>query len=38
VALQGGGEEYLLEEPLPFGAKQRRPAVSNADTDPEEPS
>jgi hypothetical protein len=33
VALQGSGEEYLLEESLPFGAEQRRQAVSRKDSD-----
>jgi cell division initiation protein len=32
VALHGGGEGYLLEEPLPFGAGQRR----KKDADPSE--
>lgn len=33
VALQGGGEEYLLEEPLPFGAAKKRYPVADEDAD-----
>lgn len=36
VALQGGGEEHLLEEPLPFGAGKRRRTVADEDADPAE--
>jgi cell division initiation protein len=35
VSLQGGGEDYLLEEPLPFGTKPRKSAAVDADDDPE---
>lgn len=37
VALQGGGEEHLLEEPLPFGAQKQRRAAAHEDADPAEP-
>lgn len=36
VALQGGGEEHLLEEPLPFGAQKPRRTVADEDADPAE--
>jgi cell division initiation protein len=35
VSLQGGGEDYLLEEPLPFETEHRSRVVSDADADPE---
>jgi cell division initiation protein len=38
VALQGGGEEYLLEEPLPFGAQKSRRNLPDEDADPVEPA
>lgn len=38
VALHGGGEEYLLEEPLPFPAGNRKGAVPEEDPDPVEPA
>jgi len=37
VALHGGGEEYLLEESLPFEAGNRKGAVPADDPDPAEP-
>ena len=36
VALQGGGEEYLLEETLPFAAGNKKRAVPDKDSDPVE--
>ena len=38
VALQGGGEEYLLEESLPFAARHKKRAIPDKDSDPAEPA
>ena len=38
VALHGGGEEYLLEEPLPFEGGNKEGAVPDEDSDPAEPA
>jgi len=35
VALQGGNEDYLLEEPLPFETKSRKSVAIDLDHDPE---